>query len=83
MKAALRAMILVRKEALNHALAFLDGRTWSAPQLANGYEDDIRESVADYRKGCKDFMDLMNQKLKDLNKDIKDREQGDDDEDEN
>ena len=83
MKEALRAMILVRKEALNHASAFLDGRTWSAPQLANGYDGDIRESVADYRKGCKEFLDLMNQKLKDLNKGIKDFEQGDDDDDEN
>lgn len=82
MKEALRSMILVRKEALNHALAFLDGRTWSAPQLANGYEDDIRESVAGYRKGCKYFMDLMNQKLKDLNKGIKNLEENDDNDDE-
>ena len=83
MKEALRAMILVRKEALSHAQSFLNDHSWDAPQVTNGYDDDPRESVGWFRDGCRFCMELMNQKLKDLNKDLKDFEQGDYDDDEN
>lgn len=79
MKDALKAMILVRKEALTHAQKFLNDQSWDAPQVVNGYDGDLRESVSWYREGCKYFTDLMNQKLKDLNKGINEIEKGDDD----
>ncbi len=83
MKEAYRKMILVRKEALSHAQTFLGGRSWEAPKVADGYNDGVlRGSVAWYRDGCKYFMDLMNQKMKDLDKNIKEIEQGDEDDDE-
>ena len=81
-KEACRKMILIRKEALNHGQSFLTDCTWIAPQMANGYDDDIRGSVAGYQRAIKSGLDLMNQKMKDLNKDIKELEEGDqDDED--
>ena len=83
MKEAYRKMILVRKEAVNHAQTFLGDRLWDAPQVVDGYKDGIeRRSVTWYRGGCKYFLDLMNQKMKDLDKSIKEIEQGDDDDDE-
>ena len=83
MKEAVRRMILVHKEALSHAQTFLRGHTWDSPQVMNGYDDDPSGSVAQYRSWLGGAMDLMNQKLKDLNKDIKEIEQGDDDDEDN
>ena len=83
MKEAVRRMILVRKEALSHAQTFLRGHTWDSPQVMNGYDDDPSGSVTQYRSWLGGAMDLMNQKLKDLNKDIKEIEQGDDDDEDN
>ena len=79
MKEAFRKMILVRKEALSHARSFLTGRTWDAPQIQKGYGDDLSGSVDAYCNSIARGIDLMNQKMKDLNKDIKDIEKGDDD----
>lgn len=78
-KESLRKMILIRKEALSHAQTFLGGRAWDAPQVAHGYDDDPGGSVDKYREFIKNALDLMNQKMKDLNKDIKEFEKGDDD----
>ena len=61
-------MILIRKEALNNARTFLLGQTWDAPQILKGYEDDSRESIDNYLKVIATGIDLMNQKMKDLNK---------------
>ena len=82
MKTSSRNMILIRKEALNHAKAFLGGRTWDAPQIANGYDYNSRGSVVAYHMFIKNALALMNQKMKDLDKKFKELENGgDDDED--
>ena len=58
---------------------------WDAPQILSGYskdDSDRRGSVEWYLEGVQYFMDLMNQKLKDLNKEIEEIEKGgNDDED--
>lgn len=79
LKGACRNMILVRKEALNHARNFLSGRTWEAPQIEKGYADDGQESVDDYRYAISNGIDLMNQAMKNLNKNFNEIEKGDDD----
>ena len=79
MKEAFKKMILVRKEALSHAQSFLTGRTWDVPQMQKGYGDNLSGSVDAYRNSIARGIDLMNQKMKDLNKDIKEIEKGDDD----
>ena len=81
-KEAFRDMILKRKEALQIARSVLAESDWDAPQVLNGYsKDDRRGSVEWYLEGVQYFMDLMNQKLKDLNKEIESIEKGDGDED--
>ncbi|MBR4653309.1 MAG: trypsin-like peptidase domain-containing protein [Kiritimatiellae bacterium] len=80
MKEECRGMILIRKEALNHAQIFLSGRTWDAPQIEKGYDDDPRDSVNAYREVLSKCIDLMNQAMKNLNKTLKELEEGDDDE---
>ena len=81
-KEAFRDMILKRKEALQIARSVLAESDWDAPQVLNGYsKDDRRGSVEWYLEGVQYFMDLMNQKLKDLNKKIESIEKGDGDED--
>lgn len=82
-KEAFRNMILKRKEALMNAQSVLNEGPWDAPQVLNGYsKEDRNGSVAWYRDGVQYFMDLMNQKLKDLNKEIETIEKGDSDDDE-
>ena len=82
-KEAFRDMILKRKEALQIARSVLAESDWDAPQVLNGYsKDDRRGSVEWYLVGVQYFMDLMNQKLKDLNKEIESIEKGDGDGDE-
>ena len=78
MKEAFQLMITVRKEALSHAQSFLRGRTWDAPQMQSGYGDE-GGGVDAYSKIITRGIDLMNQRMKDLNKDIKELEKGDDD----
>ncbi len=78
LKETLRKMILVRKEALKHAQTFLGGWSWDAPQVAHGYDDDSSGSVAEYLKYLRNAIDLMDQKMKDLDKGIKEIEHGDD-----
>lgn len=81
-KEAFRDMILKRKEALMLAKSALSESPWDAPQVLNGYSKDDRVgSVEWYREGVRYFMDLMNQKLNDLNGEIESIEKGDDDED--
>ena len=81
-KEAFRDMILKRKEALQIARSVLAESDWDAPQVLNGYSKDNRlGSVEWYLEGVQYFMDLMNQKLKDLNKKIESIEKGDGDED--
>ena len=79
MKEAYRDMILIRKEALNHARTFVSGRPWNAPQIEKGYDDDPRDSVNAYREVISSCIDLMNQEMKNLNKTLKELEKGDDD----
>ena len=75
-------MILKRKEALMIAHSVLSEGPWDAPQVLNGYsKDDRNGSIEWYREGIQYFTDLMNQKLKDLNKEIESIEKGDSDED--
>ena len=84
-KEAFRNMILKRKEALSIAQSVLSEGPWDAPQILNGYGNDSWEksgSVEWYRQRIQGFVDLMNQKLKDLNKEIETIEKGDSDEDE-
>lgn len=82
-KDAFRNMVLKRKEALLNAQSVLNEGPWDAPQVLNGYSrDDRRGSVEWYREGVQFFTDLMNQKLKDINKEIESIEKGDEDEDE-
>ena len=81
-KEAFRSMILKRKEALMNAQSVLNEGPWDAPQVLNGYsKDDRNGSIEWYRDGVQFFTDLMNQKLKDLNKEIEAIEKGDNDED--
>ena len=83
-KEAFRNMILKRKEALSIAQSVLSEGPWDAPQILNGYGNDSWEksgSVEWYRQRIQGFVDLMNQKLKDLNKEIEIIEKGDSDED--
>jgi hypothetical protein len=83
-KEAFRNMILKRKEALSIAQSVLSEGPWDAPQILNGYGSDSWEksgSVEWYRQRIQGFVDLMNQKLKDLNKEIETIEKGDSDED--
>ena len=83
-KEAFRNMILKRKEALSIAQSVLSEGPWDAPQILNGYGNDSWEksgSVEWYRQRIQGFVDLMNQKLKDLNKEIETIEKGDSDED--
>ena len=81
-KEAFRNMILKRKEALMIAQSVLSEGPWDAPQVLNGYsKDDRNGSIEWYREGIQYFTDLMNQKLKDLNKEIESIEKGDSDED--
>lgn len=81
-KEAFRNMILKRKEALMNAQSILTEGPWDAPQVLNGYsKDDRNGSIEWYREGVQYFMDLMNQKLKDFNKEIEAIEKGDIDED--
>lgn len=79
MKGALREMILVRKKALNHAQLFLTENTWDAPQILKGYNDNPTRSVESYQMIIKRWNDLMDQKLKDLSKLIKEIEEVNDD----
>lgn len=80
MKEAFRNMILKRKESLMTAQSVLNEGPWDAPQVLNGYSrDDRNGSIEWYREGVQFFMDLMNQKLKDLNKEIEQIEKGDED----
>lgn len=80
MKEAYRDMILIRKEALKHAQTFLAGRSWDAPQIEKGYDDDTSESIQVYRNVILKFIDLLNQEMKNLNKTLKELEEGNDDE---
>lgn len=81
-KESFRSMILKRKEALLEAQGILKAGPWDAPQVMSGYSrDDKSGSVEWYLQGVQHFMDLMNQKLNDLNKDIEAIEKGDSDED--
>ena len=79
-KEAYRNMVHIRKEAISLARQYLDDNKWEAPQVAKGYPDDNnRGSVAWYGDIVRRATDLMNQKLKDLNKDLKELEEGDED----
>ena len=81
-KESFRNMILKRKEALMVARSVLTEGPWDAPQVLKGYSSDDRNgSIEWYGEGVQYFMDLMNQKLKDLNKEIEAIEKGDSDED--
>lgn len=84
-KNAFRDMIHKRREALELAKGVLRDNAWDAPQILSGYskdDSDRRGSVEWYLEGVQYFMDLMNQKLKDLNKEIEEIEKGgNDDED--
>ena len=81
-KESLRNMILKRKEALMNAQSVLADGLWDAPQVLSGYSKDDRNGCVEwYREGILFFTDLMNQKLKDLNKEIDAIEKGDNDED--
>lgn len=78
-KESFRNMIIKRKEALMKAHSVLVEGPWDAPQMLNGYsKDDRNGSIEWYREGAQYFTDLMNQKLKDLNKEIEFIEKGDD-----
>ena len=83
-KAAVANVITVRKEALIHARSFLNDRNWKAPQMAKGYLDysDDTETVEWWREGIDYHVGRMNQKMKDLDKIIKEFEKRDDDDDE-
>lgn len=80
MKEAYRDMILVRKEALNHARSFLSGISWDVPQIEQGYEDDTRGSVYAYCDVISKCIEVMNQEMKNLNKNLKELEEGNNDE---
>ncbi len=80
MKEECRGMILIRKEALNHARTFLSERTWSAPQIEKGYVDHQSYNVDLYRSEISSWTDKMNQLMKNLNKTLKEYEEGNDDE---
>lgn len=79
-KAAIRNMTLVRKEALALVRQYINGAHWDAPQIADGYPDGGRGSIAWYKGVLRQAGDLMDQKLKELNKAFKEIE-GEDDED--
>ena len=68
MKEMFQKMIIIRKDALNYARTFLLGQTWDTPQILKGYDGDSRESIDSYLKVIATGIDLMNQKMKDLNK---------------
>ena len=78
-KESYRNMVHVRKEAITLARQYLDDNKWEAPQVSKGYPDDNKGSVAWYVDVVRRATDLMNQKLKDLNKDLKELEEGDED----
>ena len=78
-KESYRNMVHVRKEAISLARQCLEDNKWEAPQVAKGYPDDNRGSIAWYGDIVRRATDLMNQKLKDLNKDLKELEEEDED----
>lgn len=70
-----------RKEALIMARDFLSNDTWADPLMKRGYSsDDNVESVDWYLKAIQFFLDQNAQALKDLNKALKNLENGDGDE---
>lgn len=70
-----------RKEALIMARDFLSNDTWADPLMKRGYSsDDNVESVDWYLKAIQFFLDQNAQALKDLNKALKNLENGDSDE---
>ena len=72
-----------RKEALIMAKEFLSSNDWQDPLMKHGYSDDNRRDSVDwYLDGIQYFLDQNSQKLKDLNKTLKQLEKGDDDDEE-
>lgn len=72
-----------RKEALLLARTFLTEVEWQDPLMRHGYgedEDDRRFSVDWYQRNIQELLDCNAQKLKNLNKDLKRLESGDDEE---
>lgn len=82
LKDANKNMITSRKEALLNARSVLKEGPWDAPQVLSGYSKEDRYGCVEwYQDGVQYFIDLMNQKLNDLNKEIEAIEKGDTDDD--
>lgn len=80
-KSKFRAFNAKRKEALLLARSFLTEVEWQDPLMRHGYsEDDRTFSVDWYLEVIQKFLDRNAQKLKNLNKDLKRLESGDDEE---
>lgn len=76
-----REFIAKKKEALFMARSFLRDETWQNPCLQSGYNDDLSAGSVDwYLEAIQFFIDQNAQKLKDLNKALRNLEGGDDDE---
>lgn len=79
-ESAVRDMVNVRKEALAMLRQYADGIGRDVPQIDAGYPGDGSDCVEWYRGALRWAEDLMNQRLKDINKANR-KGEGEDDED--